>query len=251
MVRQLHRSPGSIRAMLSVAIVFALSGILFTANARLAHGEASRQPEDFQELVRKESERGDSLLTQVEELQAHVDALTAASTAEVPTVDPVLAEQAGIVSGQVPVSGPGLRIVLTDAPVDRQQLAQVVPDDLVVHQQDIEGVINALWAGGAEAMTLQGQRVTSLTAFRCVGNVLSLHGRVYSPPYVVEVIGDPVAMTKALEASEPVRIYREYVDAVGLGWDLKTLDAVVVPASAELQSLDYAKTLPGESNLYK
>ena len=54
------------------------------------------------------------------------------------------------------------------------------------------------WAGGAEAMALQDQRVTATTAFRCVGNVLSLGGRVYSPPYEVRAIGDPRRLRVAL-----------------------------------------------------
>src|SRR5690606_41382455 len=64
------------------------------------------------------------------------------------------------------------------------------PDDLVVHQQDLEAVINALWAGGAEALMVQDQRITSLSSVRCVGNVLLLHGRHYSPPYRISAIGD-------------------------------------------------------------
>src|SRR5690606_25352417 len=100
------------------------------------------------------------------------------------------------------------------APASTPLSATVRPDSLVVHQQDLEAVINALWAGGAEAMTLQGQRVTVSTAFRCVGNVLSLGGRVYSPPYRVEAIGDPNALTAALDASREIQVYRQWVDQV-------------------------------------
>ena len=52
-----------------------------------------------------------------------------------------------------------------------------------MHQQDIQAVVNALWAGGAEAMTIQGQRVISTTGIKCVGNTVVLHGVPYSPPY--------------------------------------------------------------------
>src|SRR5699024_6692749 len=132
-------------------------------------------------------------------------------------------------AGAVPVTGPGLRVALDDAPP--QPVGSTIPaDTLVVHQQDLEAVINALWAGGAEAMTLQGQRVLTPTAFRCVGNVLSLHGRVYSPPYVVEAIGDPAALAAALDASDAIATYREWVDAVGLGWDVSTQDNLDMPA---------------------
>ena len=63
----------------------------------------------------------------------------------------------------------------------------------------MQAVVNALWAGGAEAMTIMGVRVISTSAVRCVGNTLLLHGRVYSPPFVITAIGDPSAMQQALE----------------------------------------------------
>ena len=84
------------------------------------------------------------------------------------------------------------------------------PDDYVIHQQDVQAVVNALWAGGAEAMMLQDQRVISTSAVRCVGNTLILQGRVYSPPYVITAIGDPTAMQQALDVGrrrrEPPRV---------------------------------------------
>ena len=81
-------------------------------------------------------------------------------------------------------------MTLTDAPrsVDVPGLD---PNVLVVHQQDIQAFVNALWAGGAEAISLQGQRLISTTGIKCVGNTVVLDGVPYSPPYVIEAIGDP------------------------------------------------------------
>ncbi len=85
--------------------------------------------------------------------------------------------------------GPAVRVTLTDAPVDFAPPG-VNGDLLVVHEQDIQQVVNALWAAGAEAMTIQGQRVISTTAVKCVGNTVVLHGVPYAPPYVITSIGD-------------------------------------------------------------
>ena len=115
------------------------------------------------------------------------------------------------------------------------------PDTLVVHQQDIQAVVNALWAGGAEAMTLQGQRVTATTAFRCAGNILLLHGRVYSPPYVVEAVGDPDRLRDALDRSERIDIYKEYVDAVNLGWSVEEKGSIEMPRFEGALDLRYAR----------
>ena len=73
----------------------------------------------------------------------------------------------------------------------------IEPDLLVVHQEDIQAVVNALWSGGAEAMTIQGQRVIS-TAVKCVGNTVVLHGIPYGPPYEISAIGDQARLRAAL-----------------------------------------------------
>ena len=84
-------------------------------------------------------------------------------------------------------------MTLADAPrsADRVLPEDASPDDLVVHQQDVQAVVNALWPGGAEAMQIMDQRVITTSAVRCVGNTLILQGRVYSPPFQITAIGDP------------------------------------------------------------
>lgn len=249
MARQSSGARQPLRATLSVTFVLILAGLLFTANARLSGGQEDRHPENFGELVRQESEHGDALQTDVEALRSTVDALTLEQDTRVRQLDDELAARSGVATGLTAVSGGGLRVTLQDAPANRPQPEEIVADDLVVHQQDLEGVINALWAGGAEAMTLQGQRVTTLTAFRCVGNVLSLHGRVYSPPYVVEVIGDTVSLQKALDASPTVSVFQEYVDAVGLGYEVRKLDDVTLPAYDGVLTLEHAR-VPDGTDIY-
>ena len=98
-----------------------------------------------------------------------------------------------------------------DAP--QEALDQAAEDDerqrrqLVVHQQDIQAVVNALWAGGAEAMTIQGQRVMATTGIKCVGNTVVLHGVPYSPPYRIAAVGDPADLLAALAASDYIDAY--------------------------------------------
>lgn len=123
------------------------------------------------------------------------------------------------------MTGPAVTVTLRDAPRPRggQTLpGNPSPDDLVVHQQDVQGVVNALWAGGAEAMTIMGERVISTSAVRCVGNTLLLHGAVYSPPFTVTAVGDVDRMRAALDRDPLVAVYRQYVDAYGLGYEVNT-----------------------------
>ncbi|MBO0866881.1 MAG: DUF881 domain-containing protein, partial [Mycobacterium sp.] len=107
------------------------------------------------------------------------------------------------------------------------------PDDLVVHQQDIEAVLNALWSAGAEAIQMQDQRLIATSAPRCVGNTLLLNGRTYSPPYTITAIGDAAAMQGALAAAPLVTLYKQYVVRFGLGYTEEVLPDVRVVGYTE------------------
>jgi uncharacterized protein YlxW (UPF0749 family) len=207
------------RGTLSVALVLALSGALFAANAKFARASGERHPQDLRELVQVETNRVARLSTEVDALRADVDDLT---TTENGTGGALGTPGVGYVvaGGLVPVVGPGVTVRLDDAPADSPRRDEVSPDVLVVHQQDLQAVMNALWAGGAEAMELMDQRVISTSAFQCVGNVLKLHGRLYSPPYVVRAIGNPEDLRRALLASPPVQSYLRDAADVGLGWSV-------------------------------
>ena len=246
MTERQHRARRhAVRGTVSVALVLALAGLMFTANARLARSEEERHPQDLEGLAERESARVEELAGRVDELRLEVERLTESATRAVDTGDPAEQALVALAAGRAAVTGPGLTVALTDAPVDAPQREGIQPDDLVVHQQDLQAVINALWAGGAEAMALQDQRVTATTAFRCVGNVLSLGGRVYSPPYEVRAIGDPRALRAALEVSPEIRRYQEWVAEVGLGWSVTAEDALALPAAEGEGDLTYARVPDG------
>jgi uncharacterized protein YlxW (UPF0749 family) len=243
--RQHRARRHAVRGTVSVALVLALAGLMFTANARLARDQDERHPQDLGGLAELESSRVEQLAGRVDALRAEVERLTDDATRTVDVGDPDEAALVALAAGRSAVTGPGVTVRLTDAPVDAPQRAGVHPDDLVVHQQDLQAVINALWAGGAEAMALQDQRVTATTAFRCVGNVLSLGGRVYSPPYEVRAIGDPRALRDALEDSPEIRRYLQWVAEVGLGWSVTTEDVLDLPAAEGEGELSYARVPDG------
>lgn len=228
------------RQIVSIAIVIALSAVMFSASAKLNAGTEKRHPEDFAGLVRLEASRQNDLQDRVTALQSTVDSFTEKEEETQPVVPESIAIASGVSTGTTPVQGGGVRVELSDAPQDPELLKEFHPDQFVVHQDDLQAVISALWEGGAETMTLQGQRVTPLSAFRCVGNVLLLHGQVYSPPYVVEAIGDQDRLTAALENSRAIEIYKQYVSAIGLGWKLEQKSDIQMPAANNIGALKYA-----------
>ena len=81
--------------------------------------------------------------------------------------------------------------------------------------------MNALWAGGAEAMSIAGQRVIATSAVRCVGNTLLLNGEVFSPPFRVVAIGPSSTMQKELDASPGVTLFKQAAEFYGLGYTVE------------------------------
>ncbi|MCA5894117.1 DUF881 domain-containing protein [Isoptericola sp. NEAU-Y5] len=238
-----------LRSTLSVTCVLASAGLLFSTSARLADAGDSRAPQDLAEVVSSESERVSELADRMNSLEAEIEDLGEQANADLPERAANLVARESVVSGALPVDGPGLTVSLDDAPASSRSISGVRVDDLVVHQQDIQHVINALWAGGAEAMTLQGERVTSTSAFRCSGNILLLHGKVFSPPYVIEAVGDPDQLQAALDASPGVDIYRQYVDWVALGWSVASSTDLELPAYTGSSELQYA-TAPDDTDVF-
>jgi uncharacterized protein YlxW (UPF0749 family) len=243
----LRRQAGSVL----VGVVLLAAGMMFAVSAQTARGTDLRSDgRDLAGLIRSEAGRADARLAQVEALRAEVDALTDEVAQRSSLVAGVTDETAPLlpVAGLQPVRGPGLRISLDDAPRDLPGRESWGPNDLVVHQQDVQAVVNALWAGGAEAMQLMDQRVISTSAVRCVGNTLFLQGRVYSPPYVVTAVGDVAGMQAALDSSPGVAEYLWYVENAGLGYSLEDVGTVQLPAYEGSLELQHAR-LPEDAEL--
>lgn len=141
------------------------------------------------------------------------------------------------------LTGPGLRVELDDAPQDYQPVGDIDPNDLVVHQGDIDAVLNALWAGQAEAISVQGVRIGPTTPVRCIGNVILVGSASFAPPYQIEAIGDPVQLSQSLTQDPQVQIYIRYSEAYGLGWKVVDVEAIQMPALPEGSGTQYAQAL--------
>jgi uncharacterized protein YlxW (UPF0749 family) len=247
------RAVGGLRrptpASVGVGVGFVAAGLLFATSAATAHGTQLRPDRsDLPALIRSETAKRDAAERQLVGLRGQVDALTAIAAGSDSQVAGLRgqAQQISAAAGLVPVSGHGLVVTLDDAPAGGTRPAGALPDDLVVHQQDVQGVVNALWAGGAEAMMLMDQRVISTSAVRCVGNTLILQGRLYSPPYRIAAIGNVTEMKQAMAASPTIPIYLEYRDRYGLGWSVDEKQ-LTMPAFGGSLALRYA-TVPHPSS---
>ena len=232
------------RASAPVALMCA--GLLFATSATNARGTDLRPSRNttLAGLVEEQSRRSASLVKQHAALTHDIEALQAQQG----SIDPKLAKQFEDLSEQVgtrPVVGPGLTVTLRDAPPEVVKDNPDVDENwLVIHQQDIQAVVNALWAGGAEAMTIQNQRVISTTGVKCVGNSVVLHGVPYLPPYQITAIGDRRKLQKALDDSQYIQNLQDYVVKFQLGYDVKNESSIQMPAYEGTLDLQTA-TVPG------
>ena len=216
-------------AVLAVTIA---SGLLFSVSS-LNERKNPAGTSNLATLVRTRQAQVSTLDNEVSSLDAQVQSFSSAPQSGSPDEDAFTARSTS------PVSGPGVQITLSDAPPG-QIPAGATPNDLVIHQQDIEDTMNALWAGGAEAMTVQGVRITNRTVIRCIGNVILVDGTSYSPPYVIQAIGDPDTLRATVTANPRMVNYQAYVTKYGLGWDMQTKDSLsFAPATTPL-TVNYA-----------
>ncbi|MGW2370877.1 MULTISPECIES: DUF881 domain-containing protein [Kitasatospora] len=224
--------------------VFALAGLLFYISAQTARGTDLRTDNSLLSLgdvIRQRSSQNQQAQAQLADLQSRAQELT-----EQQGNDPAdTARLSGLRLGAAlePVQGGGLTVTLNDAPPNATARIPGVPEpgvnDLVIHQQDIQAVVNALWRGGAAGVQVMDQRLISTSAVRCVGNTLLLQGRVYSPPYVIRAVGKTDALRSAVEADPAIRSYLQYVQAYGLGWKVQESGDLTLPGysgTTELRS---------------
>ena len=223
----------------AVCAIAAFLVVVSTVNARGSDLRPGRNT-DLVSLVADQSRQNTQLTRQVTDLRAQVDALSDAENAGSGSDLPQQLQEREAAAGLTAVVGPAVSVTLDDAP-SSVAANGVDADLLVVHQQDIQAVVNALWSGGAEAMTLQKQRVISTTGIKCVGNTVVLHGVPYAPPYEITAIGDLDALRIALDSSDYVAGYKTYVDAHNLGYEVSTDDDVTMPAYDGTSGLRYAQ----------
>jgi uncharacterized protein YlxW (UPF0749 family) len=229
-----------------VPVVALAAGLLFATSERTAQGTDLRGGEVIQlsGLIEQRNAAVARQQAQLADLQRQVQQLTQqAASRDVAVAAAQASGDAGATSaGLVALTGPGVEITLDDAPSrpDGTLPADARPDDLVIHQSDVQAVVNAVWAAGADGVAVMDQRLVATSAVRCVGNVLLLQGRTYSPPFVVTAIGDAAAIRAQLAASPQVAVFQQAVDDFGLTFSVRERPQVTVPAYNGLLELKYA-----------
>jgi uncharacterized protein YlxW (UPF0749 family) len=233
-------------------LVGVLSGALFVVSAHSSEGTDLRPGRftDLASMVQYDATRVDGLKSKVSDLNAQISQLSGSiGNKQVRAVNREAAAMRAP-AGLLAQVGPGVTVTLSDAPDNVSSSSTVDPKLLIVHQQDIQAVVNAMWKAGAQAVTIQGQRVVSTTGIRCIGNSVQLQGVPYSQPYVISAVGDPTALTAEIARDPYLQVYRE--DAadpeIAVGWDEQVEDKITAPAYDGLVGMSYAHVLPSSGN---
>lgn len=139
-------------------------------------------------------------------------------------------------AGTTAMSGPGLEVRLSDSA--QAKASESARESLSVHDVDLQLVVNALWAAGAEAIAVNGQRLVATSPIRAAGETITVNFRPLVPPYKIEVIG---ADKKLFERTEVAQRFRQWVADYGLGFAVKHKSRIVVPAYAGRLQLSSAR----------
>jgi uncharacterized protein YlxW (UPF0749 family) len=215
------------RSKPAVVGLAALVGFIVVAAARSPPAfPGARQPSSnrLTDLIAREQAASAQLRRQAAQLRRQLDAERLAGTGGPGTAVARAVGQAENQAGLTPTVGPGLRVTLDDSTLARTASGDV--NDLVIHSQDVQAAVNALWRAGAEAMAVNGQRVVGTSAVLCVGNTLLLDGTVHSPPYVISAIG---ADRAGFDGDPLVRRLRHDADLVHLGFSVERVGQLQVP----------------------
>lgn len=218
-----------------VPLIALAAGFLFTTSAHTAAGTVLREDRrvELVQLIANREAKVNQLTARAKELQAEVDEATddrALTDAPIRT-EQERAERLEAAAAMTAVHGPGLTVRLNDGTLPPDQVVgDAELENYLIHQQDVQAVVNALWAGGADAMTIMDVRVISTSAVRCVGNTLLLHGHRYSPEFVIQAIGDPAALKAALDTSPGVADFRDAVRRYRLGYSATEEADIIAPA---------------------
>ena len=225
--------------VLVIGLLFGISATTLTARQT----ERSSERAELAAQIESRRERVEVNSARVSELQAEVAAAQ----------EQIVRDSAGLVAagvtnaltisvGALGVQGPGLSVTIDDAPLP------VGADPTVLHEgkvrsSDLQIVVNALWASGAEAIDVGGQRLTSRSAIRFAGEAILVNYRPLTRPYVVRAIGDRDRLTRDFAGGDGGAYLKALSDNLGIKVDVAT-EGDITMASASALRIENARPLP-------
>lgn len=243
------RLPSPLRARLGLAAGLVLAGIVVTVGAAEARVSAPVVAKERQELIDRietETSEADRLHDDVEKLGDDVEASRAKALR---SDGGGRAGVAGLLAGSTPVTGPGVKLVVDDAkdaggdegggPRETDGFS----DTGRVRDRDIQRVVNGLWEAGAEAVAVNGQRLTALSAIRAAGDAILVDNKPLAPPYTLLAVGEGAELSDDFQNSADGQYLYALQENYGVRTSISAQEEVRLPAA---QGLTVRNAQPAE-----
>jgi uncharacterized protein YlxW (UPF0749 family) len=225
------------RIMLVVAMLVLgfLLAVAASQNYRAAPA-AEKQRNELVERVEQADGRLNDLRNRQTALAGEVRGLQAGALGDADAALQKKVDDLELQVGAVAVTGPGIKVVVDDAKNADDKEGRLLDVDL-------QQLVNGLWTAGAEAIAVNGHRLTSLTAIRGAGSAITVDYSSLNPPYTVLAIGDTNTLPARFAQSSGGQWVQYLVSNFDVRMTTTTEDSLLVPADATI-ALRYAKVGP-------
>ncbi|WP_405362603.1 DUF881 domain-containing protein [Kitasatospora sp. NBC_00085] len=230
------RIPGTVRGLLTLGAGLALVGAVVTVGAVNAHKAEPTLAKERDALIHRINDSNgsaDRLQKQVQDLRRKVDSTQQQALAPGDGDPAALAGAVGLAE----VTGPGVKLVLEDAAgtgaggnVD-PRAGQGFSNSGRLRDRDLQLVVNGLWESGAEGISINGQRLTALSAIRAAGEAVLVDNRPLVPPYSVQALGDGTKLVGAFENNMAGQYLRLLQEKYGIKSTLSAQKKLTLPAA--------------------
>lgn len=230
--------PKTLRARMGLALGLVLAALVVTvgaAQARVAAPVVAKEREELIDRIDRETGTADKLEKSVDQLRD--DVTTRQREALKHTGDSGQADLVGILSGAVEVHGPGVKLVVNDAKEattggdGNPRETSGFSDTGRVRDRDMQRVVNGLWESGAEAISINGQRLTALSAIRAAGDAILVDNKPLVPPYTVLAVGDGQRLSTRFQDSADGLYLHALQENYGIRTAISAEDDLRLPAA--------------------
>ncbi|MHB9863160.1 DUF881 domain-containing protein [Streptomyces sp. YIM S03343] len=230
--------PKTLRAKLGLAGGLVLAAMVVTvgaAQARVAAPVVAKERQELIDRIDRETKAADKLESGVDDLRDDVSARQRAALRQTGGSD--RADLVGVLSGATAVHGPGVKLVVDDAKEassggngDPRETSDF-SDTGRVRDRDMQRVVNGLWQSGAEAVSINGQRLTALSAIRAAGDAILVDNKPLVPPYTVLAVGDGDKLSTGFQNSSDGVYLHTLEQTYGIRATISTESALRLPAA--------------------
>ena len=230
--------PKTLRARLGLALGLVLAALVVTvgaAQARVAAPVVAKERQELIDRIDREGDTADTLEENVDKLRDDVSSRQREALKE--SGESGKADLVGILSGAAAVHGPGVKLVVNDAKEattggdGNPRETSGFSDTGRVRDRDMQRVVNGLWESGAEAISINGQRLTALSAIRAAGDAILVDNKPLVPPYTVLAVGDGKKLSTAFQNSADGLYLNALQENYGVRTAISVEDDVRLPAA--------------------